>query len=348
MANVVPDFIVNSKSLDVENEGKEETYWYFSEAQKNYGYYFQIPEIHSAANSLATWAVGKGWTIELASDTVLKATLENIKGNGADSFQTIMYNHILVKKIVGDSFIEVVSSDKGTVLNLLPLSPERVRIVYKKATILRYDVWDGAKWKPIKKEKMIHSSNNRIGDQMHGTSQIDACRWVIDARNEALVDNRKIEHRGMALGIAYYKTNNAGKISFANKQIEQAVKKGEMVGLPEDTVQIEQFPSKDVSDRMGWIQYLENFFYQTFGVPRSIATSDGTSEVGGKMGHVIFEPHYTREQVELENQLWLKLGWKIKFNRPPSLGGLIQDEEQKNTGQLNIQPNDVSADLERE
>jgi hypothetical protein len=121
-----------------------------------------------------------------------------------------------------------------------------------------------------------------------------------------------------------------------------------MVGLPEGTVEIREFPSKSVSDRQAWITYLENFFYQVFGVPRSIATSDGVSEVGGKMGHVIFEPIYTKEQVDLENDLWNQAAIKITFNRPPSLGGLVQQEENKNTGMTSIQPNDVMATMNRE
>ena len=166
---------------------------------------------------------------------------------------------------------------------------------------------------------------------------------------EAFEDERVIKHRDKALGIVYYKTNNAGKISFANSEIEKAVKNGEMVGLPEDTAKIEPYPSKSSEDRQNWLQYVETLGYQTGGVPRSIATSDGTSEVGGKMGHVIFEPIYTKEQVDLENDLWFQAQIKIKFNRPPSLGGMQPELDQsKNTGQEKIQPNDVEASITRE
>ena len=67
------------------------------------------------------------------------------------------------------------------------------------------------------------------------------------------------------------------------------------------------------------------------------------------MGHVIFEPIYTKEQVDLEGDLLLQQEIDITFNRPPSLGGMQPElDESKNTGQINIQPNDVTADLERE
>lgn len=344
--SVVPDFIVNQMSLDAASPNSEETYWYFKDARTHYGYYLQIPEIFSAANALATWTTHRGYKV---IDPEIKVQLDHVKGLGKDSFTQLMWNHIVVKLVVGDSFLEVKRNDRGMILNMIPISPERIRLVFTKGGLLkRYDVWNGEKWREIKPENMLHSSNKRIADQLHGTSQIAPAKRIIDARNEALDDERIIKHRDKALGIAYYQTDKAGKIAYANTQIENAVKNGEMVGLPEGTVKIEAYPSRSSEDRTGWIQYLENFFYQIFGVPRSIASSDGTSEVGGKMGHVIFEPIYTKEQIDLEDDLWNQQAIKIKFNRPPSLGGLVQEEEAKNTGQTNVQPNDSVVNLNRE
>lgn len=343
--NQVPDFIVTAKSLNAAHPNSEEFYWYFDKATTNYGYYLTIPEIFSAANSLATWAFGRGWTSE---DKKIEAQLQHVRGMGKDSFNRLTWNHEIVKLVVGDSFMEV--KKKGNViLNMIPISPERVRIVFgKNGLIKRYDVWNNQVWKPIKIENMIHSRNKPIGDQVHGQSQIEPAKFIIDARNEALADERIIKHRDKALGIAYYETSNKGKIAFANAAIEKAVNKGEMLGLPKDTAKIEPYPSRSSEDRTAWISYLENFFYQVFGVPRSIATSDGTSEVGGKMGHIIFEPVYVKEQIDFEDDLLLQQSIKILFNRPPSLGGVQQQTEAKNTGQTNIQPNDVEASITRE
>jgi hypothetical protein len=341
----VPDFIVNQKTLDYTNPVDGETYWYFEEATQHYGYYLNIPEIFSAANALATWAFGRGWT---TTDPQMQVILPKITGAGKDTFDEIIWNHQVVKTIVGDSFLEIKRNDRGTLINLIPISPERVRLVFnKQGLIKRYDVWNGMDWKPIQTKNMLHSTNKKIGDQLHGTSQISPAKKIIDARNEALDDERTIKHRDKALGIAYYKTSKTGKISYANQQIEQAVKKGEMVGLPEDTVKIEPYPSRSSEDRQPWIQYLENFFYQIFGVPRSIATSDGTSEVGGINGHLIFEPIYAKEQLNIENDLLQQAIIKVKFNRPPSLAPKAQENQSKNTGQTTIQPGDTSPKLNR-
>lgn len=344
--NQVPDFIVESKSLDTANAGGEETYVYFDKATEDFGYYFNHPQVSSPINSLATWSVSRGWTsINKETEVILK----KIDGMGKDTFETIMWNHEVVKLAVGDAFLDIIRNKKGTLVNLIPISPERVKVVIKSTRIIRYEIWNGKKWVKKQLKDILHSQNKRIGDQTHGTSLIQSNKGVIDTLLEAYADERVIKHRDKALGVVYYKTNNAGKITYANTQIEKAVKKGEMVGLPEDTAKIEPYPSKSSEDRQNWLQYNENLGYQTGGVPRSIATSDGTSEVGGKMGHVIFEPVYTKEQVDLEKDLWTQVAIEIKFNRPPSLGGMQPElDEAKNTGQTSIQPNDVGASMTRE
>jgi len=345
LSSAVPDFIVNQITLDQAENNPDKTYWYFSDATTHYGYYLSIPEIFSAVNALATWSTHRGWKCKSPEQ---KVQLDHVRGLGKDTFTQLMWNHIVVKLVCGDSFIEV-KRENDIIINMIPISPERVRLVFGKDGLLKnYGVWNGKEWKEVKIENMLHSSNKRIADQIHGTSQIEPAKKIIDARNEAFEDERIIKHRDKALGIAYYQTDKAGKISYANTQIENAVKNGEMLGLPENTVRIEPYPSRSSEDRTEWIRYLENFFYQVFGVPRSIASSDGISEVGGKMGHVIFEPIYTKEQVDLEDDLWNQQAIEIKFNRPPSLGGLVQQEETKNTGQTRLQDNDSVVTLNRE
>ena len=345
-ANTVPDFIVNSKALDFVNSTGE-TFVYFDKAPEYFGYYLNHPQVSSPINSLATWSVGRGWTAE---DTGIKVELDHITGMGKDTFDTIMWNHEVVKLAVGDSFMEVVRSKiplKNTILNLIPISPERVKVVLKGSRINRYEIWNGEIWVKKKPSGIIHSQNKRIGDQTRGTSLIQANKKVIDALLEANDDERTIKHRDKALGIVKYKTNNVGKIAYANSQIEKGVATGNMIGLPEDTAEIKPYPGKSSEDRQNWISYLENFIYQVFGVPRSIATSDGTSEVGGINGHLIFEPIYGKEQVDMEDDLWQQVAIKVKFNRPPSLAPKTQENAEKNTGQTSIQPGEVEPTLNR-
>ena len=341
----VPDFIVTAKALDFADKDSKETFLYFPRAPEMFGYVYQIPEIFNAGSALCTWSVNRGWETQDAS---LREQLKHVKGIGNQTFTQVMWSHIFVKLMIGDAFMEI-KKEKNIILNMIPISPERVRIVFTSGIIKRYDAWNGKKWVEIKIENMYHSSNKRIADSMGGTSQVEIAKKVVDAKAEAFEDERIIKHRDKALGIVYYETDKAGKITFVNTQIEKAVKSGEMLGLPKDTATIQPWPSRSSEDRTAWIQYLDNLFYQIFGVPRSIASSDGTSEVGGKMGHVIFEPIYTKEQIDEEENLETQHGIIIKFNRPPSLGGMQPElDESKNTGQIAIQPNDVAVTTERE
>ena len=343
-SSAVPDFIMDAKRLDVDNDNGETTH-YFTNAVIDIGYYTNDPIVNSAANGMATWAFGRGWTSEHA-DTIPE--FEHFTGRGNDTFSTLMWNHEVIKLVVGDAFMEIIRAKTGDlILNLVPISPERVRIISKDGRIKRYEVWNGSKWKTIKKENMYHTSNKRIGDQIHGTSQIDALRKTIDARQEAEADERVIKHRDKALGVVYYKTNNTGKISYANAQIEKAVKNGEMVGMPEDTAKIEPYPSRSSEDRQNWISSRENFAFATFGIPRNMITSDGTSEVGGINGHLIFEQTYGKEQSDEEAAIWNQMARKIKFNRPPSLAPTVQDNQDANTGTTTIQPTEVTPSVNR-
>lgn len=341
--NNVPDFIVKSMALDIANSNGE-TYVYFDKAQENFGYYFNHPQISSQTNSLCTWAFGQGYTTE---DYETEFLLTLIDGNGKETFDEIIWNHENVKLLNGDAFCDVIRSEEGTLINLMNISPERTKVVYKGNRIIRYEIWDGKKWVTKKPSEIFHTFNKKIGDQIHGTSLVQSNKKVNDALIEAFNDERVIKHRDKALGIVYYKTNNEGKIEYANRAIEKAVKNGEMVGLAEGTAKIEPYPSRSSEDRQNWLQYVENLGYQTGGVPRSIATSDGTSEVGGINGHLIFEPIYGKEQLDMENALWQQVAIKVKFNRPPSLAPKTEENMQKNTGQTSIQQGEVMPKMNR-
>lgn len=344
-SGVVDNFSVSPVSLD--NSQDKEHYWYFSYASQYFGYYKTIPEVKQSIDALARWTVGKGWTC----DAQTEVKLNNIRGWGEDSIQSILWNMIVVKKIIGDSFAEIVRDDEQRMINIKTISPERIRVVTdEKGLIKRYDIYTSAKqWKALKQSDMIHLCNDRIADECHGASIIESCKWAVDALHEALEDERTIRHRDKALGIVYYNTSNEGKITYANTQIANAVNKGEMLGLPENSVRIDEFPSKSTNNRLEWIKYLGNYIYQAVGVPKIIlGGADEHTEAGGKVGYLTFEPTYASEQKELESDLWNQAAIKIKFNKPPELINSLQSDEQKNTSQTGFQPKDTEVNMERE
>ena len=336
--NQVPDFIVESMASDVANADGSETFVYFDKATENYGYQYNHPQVASPLDAICTWAFKQGYTSE---DKQMEVILERISGNGKETFSSIVWNQGNVAVGHGDSFSDIIRNDNGTLVNLINISPERVKVVFVGTRIKRYEIWNGKKWVNKKTTDIWHSQQKKLGDAMTGRGNIQSNKTVNDAMIEAFEDERVIKHRDKALGIVYYKTNNTGKIAYANTQIEKAVKNGEMVGLPEDTAEIKPYPSKSSEDRQNWLSYVENLGYQTGGTPRSMVTSDGTSEVGGINGHLIFEPIYGALQLQLEDELWQQVAVRVKFTRPPSLAPKTQENAEKNTGQTAIQPNEA-------
>lgn len=344
MTSSVSDYSVNAKALDFAGN-QEETYWDFYDATKNFGYYKTIPELKNAIDSLALWTTAQGFE----TDSRNKAILEYVSGWGEDTITSIFQNMIIVKKIIGDAFAEIIKED-DTLINLKPISPERVRIVVGAGgRIKRYDIRkNNGEFVPMKPDRILHLCNDRIADEIHGISVIDVCKWVIDARNEAMTDYRKVLHRNVVpVRIIEVDTDDTAKRDALITEYEEAIKKGEVLVIPKGTVEIKDNQIK-IQDPIAWITYLENFFYQAVGVPRVIATSQDYTEAGSKVGFLTFEPRYTNEQTLLEQDIWSQLNIKIKFNRPPSLGGVLQQSEAKNTGQTGFQPKDAAATMGRE
>lgn len=345
--NQVDNFQIDLGFLDSPDDTNERKYS-FPDASEHIGYYQNIPELKKAIDALASWTVGKGWETNTTKNSV---KLENIQGEGVDSLQTVLENMIRIKKITGDAFSEIVRNDDGEIINMKPLNTENMTIVVNnKGIIKRYEYRINNKVRRFEPEEIFHLSNDRIFNQIHGTSVVEACKDIIDSRKEALDVKRKLIQRSKALGIAYYDTDDAGEISYANEQIEKAVNKGEMLGLPKDTVQIEEYPTQNIPEILQWIQYLENFFYQAVGVPKIIlGGSQEFTEASSKIGYLTFEQVYMKEQRELEAAFKNQIGIEISFKRPVSLQDHIQDSEEKNTGQLGLQPKEVNeVNTERE
>jgi len=323
-------------------QANKETVWDYPDANKNLGYYKTIPEIKSAIKALAIWVAGIGYT----ADAQTQAILENITGWGEDGFQAVCQNLIIQKKIFGDAFAEIIRGDNGSLLNLKPLYPGDMRVVVgEDGIIIRYEQRTKGKPRTLQPDQVLHLVNDRIANEIHGISVIEALKFIIDAKNEALNDERTIRHREL-LGILELDTDDTTKITQAITQVQNAINKKEVLVTMKGVSEFKDNPMT-TKDRLQWLQYLDNLFYQVVGVPKVIVTSEGFTEAGGKVGFLTFEPVYTSEQTELEGDLWNQIAVRLKFNRPPSLSGMMQESEDKNTGQTGIQPNETQVSASR-
>ncbi len=340
--STVTDYSVSHKIVD-EPSKTTETTWENPYWSKYLGYYKQIPEFKEAIRALARWAVGRGYNC----DTRTSIILDLIKGAGEDTFQSIITNHIITKKVNGDSYAEIIREPKsGILINLKPLNPGTMRTVFsKKGMILRYEEFDPSskgkeairKYEP---SEIFHSMNDRVANETHGISVLEACQWVIDARNEAMSDKRRVHHRS-TIRVLEVDSDDTTQLNTLKTQYAAAIKNGEVMIVPKG-IGFMDAPTNYI-DTLEWIRYLEGFFYQAVGVPRAIANTESFTEASSKVGYLTFEPVYVEEQTLLEQDIRAQLGIEVTFNRPASLSGVLQEDEQKNTGQMGFQPNEMMA-----
>jgi len=342
MNSGVPDISFGSSTLDVGGSSKERVVDY-PDWPRNLAYFEEVAEYNSAILALARWTVGLGFE----TDTRTKVILDNITGWGEDSFQSILQNMIIIKKVNGDAFAEIIRDDEtGSFINLKPLNPETMRtIVDTKGIIIRYEEWDKKKrLRKFETNKILHLCNNRIGNQIRGYSTVKPIKWVIDARNEAMSDWRRISHRS-TIRVLHIDSEDTARLTTVKEQYKEAIKNGEVLILPgkPGETELSDFTLPTIDPFIQWIRYLEGFFYQVLGVPKVIANSSDFTEAGSKIGFLTFEPVYSEEQTLLEQDLWNQIAIKVKFRRPPSLSGVTQENEKKNSSQTGFQPTDTTA-----
>jgi hypothetical protein len=338
----IADYSVNPQSL--EHSESDEVVVDFPNAAKYFGFYKKYGQLKKAIDTLAIYVVGKGYT----ADTASAVYLDHVNGWGEDSIHSILWNMQVTSMIQGDSFAEIITKD-DKLLNLKPISPERMRIILnKKGVIIRYEQISLGENKKFKPQEILHICNDRIGDEQRGTSVIECCEWVINAIEEARRDYRVLLHRNVVpLRIIEIDSDDATKRNAFMAEYKDAIQKGEVLIVPKGTVEVKD-TTIQIQDPIAWIQSLENYFYLAVGIPKVIASPDGLSEGSSKVGYLMFEPLYTYRQVLLEADLWKQMGIKVKFNRPASLQDNIQSNEAKNTSQTGFQPGDMQVGMSNE
>lgn len=345
LANVMTDYSVDSMSTDGAFEQRETT-WTNALWTQQFGYYKQIPEIRAVIDAKATWTVGKGY----GSDPRAKAILDHITGWGKDTFNTILENLIRTYQIGGDSYAEIILDDDGDVLNLKVLDPATMVIVVdKQGLIKRYEQNSKVKGQPPKKFKtreIFHLARNRVADEIHGVSMIDALVDIILMKNEAMTDWKRVMHRNVdPFWIVHLDTDNEAKIKTFIKQFEQATAKGERLFVPKDIVVPELVATATNAslNPLTWIDSLDNKFYEAAGVPKIILGGSGEfTEASAKIAYLAFQQNIEEEQLFVEEQVLNQLNLVINLEFPASLENELLSDEQKDGGQQ-TQPNETTA-----
>ena len=337
----IEQFSVESRTLDEETSESGYTNPKFEEYL---GYYKKIPELKQAIDSLARWACGRGYDCNALN----KPILEHWTGWGEDTFDSIMMNMIIMKKINGDSFAEIIK-EKNVVINLKPVNPSKIRIVVNKKGFIDYYEEIDPKSKKAKrrfeKEEIFHLCNNRVGSEHHGVSMVESVKDIIDMRNEAMESWRRVLKRS-SVRVIYVDLQDDETIAKLKDEYKEAIDNGEAMIVPgkKGEVEVVDYPTPNATPYLETIRYYENVFYLNAGVPKAIlgGTQD-FSEASSKMAVFTFDQVWMTEQRILEQDIWNQLGMKVAFKKPDSIKDTVVSSEAANTGQMGIQPKEVST-----
>lgn len=344
LAGNVKDFSIDTLNTDAAT-GQKETTWQNFDWPKYWGYFNAVPDLKSAILMKAIWNVGKGFTADPATEVLLS----HINGWGKDTFEDILFNMEVIRRVNGDAYAEIIRDSAGALVNLKPLDPGSMRIIVdEKGMIVRYEQMN--KINDAKKEfppdKIFHLSHNRLADQIHGISDIKALEKTILAEEQSFDDAMKIMHR-QAKPMIMFKlgTDNAGKIATFVNKMDKATATGENIYIPDDENAVKhEIIQVDISAQfLLWRTDVRNKFYRGVGMPLIVFGNAGTTESGGKIEYLAHEQVFEHEQKFIEEQIWQQLGITIDLYSPVSLLESLQGDQTKDTGQPGLQPADVTA-----
>ncbi len=348
VTNVIVDFSVDPVSTDGAGSQKEYTYQNTNWAQ-DYGYYKTIPEFKTAVDTKATWTVGAGFK----ADETTQLLLGTIKGNGKDSFNSILKSMIKVKTISEDSYAEIIRDKNGILANLKPLDPESMVIVQNsKGRILRYEQANKTEHPNTKfaPHKIFHLSHERIADEVHGTRIIESLKWLILARNEAMSDWKRVLHRNIdPLWIFHLDTDDTTKIAAFKTKMDNARANGECMYIPKGAVvpELVTTAANASLNPLAWINQLNDYFFQAVNVPQIIiGNAKEFTDASGKIVYLSYEQSVKAEQLYIEEQVLGQLNIEINLEFPASLQNELISSREQEPGMQSAQPNDTTAELE--
>ena len=347
LTNTQTDFSVDTQETDGATNQKETTYMNTDWSQQH-GYYRQVPELRAAIDAKATWTVGKG----VKADDATKLILDRITGFGKDTFNTIIENMIRVMMIGGDSFAEQIRDEDNNLINLKPLDPGVMEIVANpKGIITKYKQKSKVKSpdKVFRTDQILHFSRNRVADEIHGVSIIEALTVNILARNEAIADMKTLMHRHVKpMRVWHLDTDDDTEIAKFKSTIDNATNKGENIYLPKGTVEqeIASVPPNATLNPLPWITWLTQEFYRATGGTDIVLGGSGEfTEATAKIKYLAFQQNVEEDQLYIEEQVGLQLGLLIELEFPASLENELLSDKAKDNEQGAAQPTDTTASL---
>ena len=345
LSSAIKPFAVAPIATDGITDQKE-TKWTNERFEEYFGYYKTIPELRAVIDAKATWTGGKGFEAD-EETTIL---LDSIRGWGKDTFNTNLENGARTKEIGGDFFAEVIRDEDEILINLKPLDPSVIDIIVDdKGMVLRYEQnakIKGSAVKKFKPEEIFHLPRNRVADEIHGVSMIEALVNIVLMKNEAMTDNQRLLHRNIdPLWIFHLDTDDTSEIASFKAKNDKARARGENMYIPKDVVvpELVSVAGNATMNPLAWITYLDNAFYEAAGVPKIILGGSGEfTEASAKIAYLAFQQNIEEEQLFIEEAILNQLNLVVKLSFPASLENELLSDEKKD-GDQSINPSETTA-----
>ncbi len=341
-------FSVDAQTTDGASDQKKNT-WIDSNWSRYLGYYKdeKTPELTAVIDARATWTVGKGFK----ADPQTTLELDTIRGNGFDTFNSILENVVRTLMLGGNFYAEIIRDDVGNLINLKTLDPAVMRHDFNGEGIMtgftQMSKVAGQEPKKLSLDKVFYLARNRIADEMHGTGIAQKLKLIIDMKNEAIADNRLINHRyAYPRWILHLDTDDPAEIAAFKTKYDKANATGENIYIPKDVVvpELMSVAPNATINLLPWINYLDNLFYQVAGVPKIIV--GGGSEFTEKASSIVylaFQQSTEGSQLYIEEQVLLQLNKVIELDFPVSLENELLSDEKKDQKPTTVQPNETTA-----
>jgi len=314
--------------------GQKEYSWQNHNWTTQYGYYKNIPECKNVINTKSTWTMGKGYIANEITDMLLM----NIRGNGKDTFNTILENMIRTYYIGGDSYAEIIRDKTGQLLNLKVLDPSTVVIIQNDGgRIIRYEQTAKtnakqvvATFQPI---DILHLSRNRTADEIHGESMVDCLADIILMRNEAMQDMKTLMHRHVKPRIVWkLDTDDEAKIAAFKAKTDNSTNLNENIYIPMGAVEHEilAVSANATLNPLPWIAQLNDYFYDAASTPEIVINGGKNfTEASSKIAYLAWQQTIEEEQLYIEEQVLAQLNIEIELEFPASLENELLSDQVK-------------------
>ena len=184
-----------------------------------------------------------------------------------------------------------------------------------------------------------------MADEIHGVSIIESVKDIIDMRNEAMADYRKLLHRNVyPVRLWTMDSEDNTEIASFKRTVAKAKYEGEDIFIPKGNVET-QTAGVGIGDSLNplpWINMLNRAFIEIVGVPAIlVAGSSALTQTAAQVEYLGWEQTIEEEQLYMEEQILLQLNLEIELKFPASLQSNLLSDQRKD-GDMNQQFNQPS------